>query len=213
MRNLIFFSFVLGLSFILLMSSCNKNESDAQLKDSLQAEIRTSNDILNPTATYIYNGIAKTGNQITESETMNVIIEYNGQNYVFDNDISLRNWTFGNSDRTRIRQVLDSINYFKTLENDPNGPTEVEESIVPKGWLYRDLNRQGPTWPIKSYNYGASKNNTASSFLLVLGGAVLCDNKWWGGKKKWLIAIPASWGNLDPMNYNFNDRAESGWDL
>jgi hypothetical protein len=143
---------------------------------------------------------------------MNVVIGYNGQNYVFDDDALLRNWTFGNSDRTRTRQVLDSINYFKTLENTIDGTYEVEASIIPRGWLYRDLNSGGPAWPIKGWSYGF-RNNTASSYLLIFTGAVLCDRDWWGGAKVWLFAIPGNTGNLNGPAVFFNDRANSGWDL
>lgn len=211
MRNFRLFNLFIGLCVLLLVSSCDKNEIDNQSQAANEVKTRTGNEVLDANTIYFHEGVAKYGSQITELETMNVIIGYNGHNYVFDNDASLRSWTFGNSDRTRTREVLDSINYFKTLENDPNGPTKVEESIIPKGWLYRDLNRQGPSWPIKGWSYG-SKNNTASSFLVVLGGAVLCDKKWWGGKKIWLIAVPGNWGNLN-IPYNFEDKAESGWDI
>ncbi len=175
-------------------------------------ELRSSNDLLHPDSFYYYNDISfELGQDIVETDTMSVIYGYNDTIFVFDGDVSLRRWTFKKADRTRMREVIDTMQFLKSFENQPNGEEDVQALIIPKGWLYRDKNRQGTTWSVKGWTYG-SRNNTASSYLLVLGGAVICDKTWWNGKKIFLYPFIAGWGNLD-IPHNFEDRAESGWDI
>lgn len=152
------------------------------------------------------------GNQITETETMNVIIGYNGDNYVFDNDQALHLWTYSDSDRFRMREVLDSINYLQTFQNMPGGEDEVIEKLPFGGWLFEDYDMKGKMWGIKGVTYG-KYNKKASSYLIILGGAVLCDKTWWRGKKIWLLGLPGTWNNLNNPPFYFDDRAQSGWDI
>lgn len=199
------------VSIMFIANSCTKENELSNLDQKI--DMRGSNNLLNPDSTYIHNGLDfELGSQITESDNTSIIYGYNSNNYVFDNDSLLRSWTFGSSDRTRTREVLDSINYLKTFENVDGGEDLVQESLIPRGWLYRDLNKQGPAWPITGFSYG-NHNNTASSFLLVMTGAVICDKKWWGGKKVWILGAPGIWGNLNGPEIYFNDMAESGFDL
>lgn len=211
MKKVIFF--ISTFFMISLITACLHETSDETLvKPMTNTEFRSSNDILHPDSTYNHNGTSnKLGRDITESDSMSVIYGYGGSTYVFDGDAVLRSWTSGNVDRSRIREVVDTMNLLKLYENEPNGEEDVQAFILPKGWLYRDKDKQGPAWSVKGWTYG-SRNNTASSYLLVLGGAVICDKKWWNGKKVFLIGLPGGWDNLD-IPYYFEDRAESGWDI
>ena len=208
MRRIIFYLFILlfGIGF----SSCEK-EVNGNFDPSTQLRSEEG-DILNASMTYIHNGLeGKLGSSIIESEFLSVIYNYNGANYVFDNDALLRQWTYGADDRTNIRNTLDTMVYYQSFENKPNGDSEVSASLIPKGWLFRNKNQGGTTWPFRGHTYG-SRNNTASSYAIILAESVLCDRTWWRGRKVWIFAIPGYKGNLD-VPYNFDDRAESGWDI
>ncbi|MBK8701243.1 MAG: hypothetical protein IPN29_17565 [Saprospiraceae bacterium] len=122
MKRINFQQVILGMIFLVFFNSCTKDECQISPNDTgLEASVRSEESILIETTEYIHNGTeVKKGDQIRETETTNELIGYQGNNYVFDNDTLLRNWTLEYTDRTRIREVLDSMNYLKTFADTPD---------------------------------------------------------------------------------------------
>jgi hypothetical protein len=204
MKKLLFF--ILALTVFL---SCRK---ETIVEDGFVSP-ELSNSWIKPNQVYLYNGEYEIGGYellSLENDSSNILIGYGEVPLYFIDDAAMRSWTYGNADRTHIRNKMDSVELLRSYEQMDNGE-ELFLAAVPwgPGTLYGGYNRTGNSWPWAMPSYG-SNNNQASSFLIILRTGVLASKTWLWGRKLWILGYPGNQGNLNDPQFNFDNTARSG---
>jgi hypothetical protein len=222
MRTLIFGKYVIFTLVLSTLASCGKDNNE-RLEEGQQSNLTStvstrSNTILNPNYLYLLNGQTQTrGEQISETETIAILMENENHVMVFETESLLLNWAVSNK-RLDLIDRIESIRKYRKIGEGLGFPDELtigqlhqfdkgSQERSPNLWLFTEPNQGGGTWPSRpTWSYG-NKRNQASSYAGI-GGTTLFDKKWFSGAAFYFIGIGS--GNLNNGAINFDDRAESG---